>query len=196
LPAVSEACRRAGLELDVVGAEAGHAVTQPESILGQYDIVFAKGKAALEAMAVGAAVILCAYGGMGPMVTSAEFEGLRPLNFGFQAMRDPAQPENLLGQIARYDPQDAARVRDLVRAHAGLDQAAQTLVAIYQEVIEEQNALPDPAEEPVRQPLLPKRLILKVLRAWGALQPSQRSWIRTLPGFGAIRDRGKRMLFD
>jgi len=197
LPAISDACRRAGLELEVVGAGVGHVVAQPESILGQYDIVFAKAKAAIEAMAVGAAVILCDYRGVGPMVTSAEFDDLRPLNFGFQALRAPLQPESILEQIARYDPQDAARVRDMLRASAGLDQTVQSLVDTYQEVIAEfGGASPDPAEGRTRQPLLQKRLMLKVLRAWGALQPAHRSSIRKLPGFGPIRDKGKRMLFD
>jgi len=89
LPAVAEACRRAGLELDVVGAGVGRIVTEPERALADYDIVFAKAKAAMEAMAVGAAVILCDFSGVGPMVTSTVFDGLRPLNFGFEALRDP-----------------------------------------------------------------------------------------------------------
>ncbi|MBF0496964.1 MAG: glycosyltransferase [Deltaproteobacteria bacterium] len=138
LPAVTEACRRAGLELDVLGAGVGKPVSRPEDILGNYDIVFAKAKAALEAMAVGTAVILCDFSGVGPMVTSAEFDELRPLNFGFQALYSPLQPDLILHQIARYDPQDAARVHTLLRARANLEQAGLGLVDIYREVIEEQ----------------------------------------------------------
>jgi hypothetical protein len=193
LPAISEACRRAGLELDVVGAGVGHPVAQPESILGQYDIVFAKAKAAIEAMAVGTAVILCNYAGVGPMVTSAEFDDLRPLNFGFQALRAPLRPENILDQIARYDPQDAARVRDLVRASAGLDQATKHLVDIYQEVIEEHRSVaPDRSKGRIRRLLLRERGVQKLVRAWVALQPSQRAFFRKLPGFGMVADRVKR----
>jgi len=138
LPAAEEACRRAGLELDVAGSGAGRSIDRPEEILGKYDLIFAKGKAALEAAAVGAAVVLCDSGGAGPMVTSDDLDRLRFENFGVRLLREPLQPEALLRQIERYDAKDAARVRDMVRATAGLEMAVDQLLRIYQEVIEEQ----------------------------------------------------------
>src|SRR5207302_480812 len=54
-----EACARAGIALDVVGLDAGNPSSSPETLLGAYDLVFAKARAALEALAVGAAVVLC-----------------------------------------------------------------------------------------------------------------------------------------
>src|SRR5262249_52888507 len=51
--AVREACRRRRLALDVVGAESGNVSTKPHELLRQYDIVFAKARCALEALAVG-----------------------------------------------------------------------------------------------------------------------------------------------
>jgi hypothetical protein len=138
VPAVVEACRRTYLELDVVGAGAGNCISQPEDILGKYDIVFAKAKAAMEAMAVGTAVVLCDFTGVGPMVTSAEFDYLRQLNFGFKALQEPLYPENIVRQIARYDAYDARRVSDVLRSSAGLEQAVQKLIAMYREVIEEE----------------------------------------------------------
>ena len=57
LPAVRAACAQAGLSVDALGIEAGTAVARPEDVIGQYDVVFAKGRSALEAMAVGAAVV-------------------------------------------------------------------------------------------------------------------------------------------
>jgi hypothetical protein len=187
LPAVGEACRRAGLELDVVGTGVGRPVAKPEAILGSYDIVFAKAKAAMEAMAVGAAVVLCDFGGVGPMVTAKEFEDLRPLNFGFQALRAPLRPENVLCQIARYDPRDAARVCELLRASASLDQATTDLVGIYGEVIEEQKEVPSGhAEQRVEYGLAQERVFGKLSRAWGSLSPRQRELLRRLPGVGEV----------
>ncbi len=136
-PAIAEACRRAGLELTIVGSGVSNPVERPEEILGRYDIVFGKAKCAMEAMAVGTAVILCDCGGVGPMVTSRNFDELRPLNFGYQALTEPHTPEVIMRRIEQYDPLDAAAVRDLLRAAAGLDTAAQTLVRSYQEVIAE-----------------------------------------------------------
>ena len=68
---IREACARRGIQLDVRGVACGTAVDRPEDILGDYDVVFAKGRAALEAMAVGTAVILCDGVGAGGLVTSA-----------------------------------------------------------------------------------------------------------------------------
>ena len=137
LPAVTEACRQMGLSLDVIGVGVGNSVSNPEEVIGQYDLVFAKAKAALEAMAVGTAVVLCDFGGVGPMVTAAEFDRLRPMNFGFQALREPLVAENIMRQIARYDHLDAALVRDRIRAEARLDVAVKTLTDIYDQVIKE-----------------------------------------------------------
>ena len=57
-------------------------------MLGQYDIVFAKARCALEALAVGNAVVLCDTVGVGPMVTTGEVDRLRRLNFGVRALRE------------------------------------------------------------------------------------------------------------
>ena len=135
LPAVQEACRRAGIQLEVIGAGVGRLSDHPELLLGDYDLVFAKAKAALEALAVGTAVILCDYAGAGPLVTLGNLDELLPLNFGFEALKDPLEPETLLAQIARYDAQDAAKVRDRIRSCAGLQGAAENLVRIYGETL-------------------------------------------------------------
>src|SRR5690606_10549363 len=87
LPVVREACARAGLPRDVIGAGAGRAVAAPETILGDYDLVFAKGRSALEALAVGAAVVLCDFRGIGPMVTSANLDALRLANLGARTLQ-------------------------------------------------------------------------------------------------------------
>jgi hypothetical protein len=177
LPAVREACRRAGLELDVIGERAGTSVDRPERVLGQYDLVFAKGKAAMEALAVGAAVVLCDTSGAGPMVTAAEFDSLRPLNFGFLALRNPLEPHYLLGQIARYDADDAASVRDLLRNEADLEKAVELLVRVYGEVIAEQRR--SPSSEP-----LPLGTRLALARDEVGARLTARRW-----AFGAWRRR-------
>jgi hypothetical protein len=183
LPPITESCRHAGLHLDVVGSGVGNPVDRPELILGNYDIVFAKGKAALEAMAVGTAVVLCDFSGLGPMVTSKEFGELRPLNFGFQALRNPLRSENISREIARYDPQDAAIVRDLVRSGAGLDRAVDILVDVYREVIDEYKRTPaGEREERKGIHYRRERLYLAILRTWLTLNPRQKATLKGIPG--------------
>lgn len=135
--AVRGACTRVGISLDMIGTEAGNLCERPEAVLGQYDLVFAKGRCALEAMAVGAAVVLCSAAGVGPMVTTGEFDRLRHLNFGKRTLREPVCADVLAREIARYDPQDAAEVSRRIRATAGFDVAIDELVTLYQEILEE-----------------------------------------------------------
>lgn len=149
LEAVRAACAAAGIALDVAGDGVGRSLEQPEDALGDYDLVFAKARAALEAMAVGAAVILCDVAGAGEMVTTGNVGRLRPLNFGMRALREPATPEILAREIARYDAADAAEVSRRVRACAGSDAQVDELVGLYRAVIAEHRAAPpaDPAAE-------------------------------------------------
>lgn len=137
LPVVREACQRTNLELDVVGSGRRNASAEPEKILGEYDLVFAKARCALEALAVGSAVILCDAGGVGPMVTAAELDELRPLNFGIRTLRDPLETGTIVREINRYDSKDAAEVSRRIRADASLDYVLDELVGLYHEVVEE-----------------------------------------------------------
>ena len=137
LGAVREACRRTQLTLDVIGADSGNIVERPQDVLGQYDIVFAKARCALEALAVGNAVVLCDKIGAGPMVTTSEMERLRRLNFGVRAMPERVSAEMLGREIARYDAEDAAAVSKSIRATAGRGDAIHQIIALYHEVVRE-----------------------------------------------------------
>lgn len=134
-PAIQQACTRAGIELEVAGSRAGTSIAKPEKVLGQFDIVFAKAKAALEALAVGCAVVLCDAVGAGPMVTVSNVAQLRPLNFGHRALSHPLTPEYLGEQIAKYNAQDAAAVSKTIRESADIDLMVDELFGIYQESI-------------------------------------------------------------
>jgi hypothetical protein len=137
LPAIEAACRQLNIPLDVVGRGVGRVSDRPEQLLADYDLVFAVGKAALEAMAVGAAVVLCDSGGLGPMVTADNFDRLRSLNFGLAALVHARTPEGVVLQVNRYDPVEAGRVQDLVRSRCGLERAVTEIVGVYERVMEE-----------------------------------------------------------
>jgi hypothetical protein len=134
-PEVSEGCRRCGLELDAVGRGMGNPTSRPGDILGRYDLVFAVGRAALEALACGTAVIVCGAEGMGPLVDTGQLDRLRRLNFGIAASTAALTPEEVARQIGRYDAADAARTAARVRQEAGLDQAVERLLTLYGEAL-------------------------------------------------------------
>src|SRR5436190_19789300 len=122
LDVISAACRRQAIELAAIGAKLGGTCPRPEEVLGQYDLVFAKGRCAWESLAVGAAVIVCDTWGVGPLVTTAQLASLRRANFGRRLLQQPLRVEVLAREIARYDAADAADVSRQIRATASVDQ--------------------------------------------------------------------------
>lgn len=137
LPKVREACNRAGITLDVIGLKAGRVCADPERVLGGYDIVFAKARSAIEAMAVGTAVVLCGATTMGAMVTNRELDRLRPLNFGIRALQEPISVDAIEREIARYDADDANRVAERIRSTAGSEAFVDDILGLYRETIAE-----------------------------------------------------------
>ena len=137
LPVIRDACRRASIDVDVVGGAAGTASTHPESVLGNYDIAFAKAKCAMEAMACGLAVIVCDVPGVGGMVRSTDFDRMRRLNFGIRTLQKPMTAETILAELARYDADDARAVSDRIRKTASSDALHQSLLDLYATVIDE-----------------------------------------------------------
>ena len=136
LPVLREACSRHGIELEVAGAASGRVVARPEEILPGFDLVFAKGRAALEALAVGAAVVVCDADGLGPMVTANALARLRALNFGVRLLERRLEPSAVAEEIGRYDPEDAAAVGARVRDEAGLEKALDRIESIYRRALE------------------------------------------------------------
>jgi glycosyl transferase family 4 len=151
LPAVRAACAAAGVEVDVAGIASGKVAARPEQLLGSYDLVFAKARAAIEALAVGAAVVLCDAAGCGPMVATSNLDRLRPLNFGFRTLDQPLSVPALSAQIARYDPSDALLVCGSMRQLAGLDRAVARYLDLYERILEEHRAGGAAASDPAAE---------------------------------------------
>lgn len=138
LPAVRKVCAEMGITLDVLGQRGRKPpVPNPEVFLPLYDLVFAKARCALEAMAVGSAVVLCDAAGAGPMVTSANFDALRPMNFGAGVLVNPLEARNLLVEMERYNPEDASAVSRRVRREADLREVSRLWIRLYTDVLKE-----------------------------------------------------------
>ena len=150
MKAVRAACERRGLTLDVYGAGVGHICARPEEVLRDYDVVLAKGRAALEAAAVGAAVIVYWWRRLGPMVKTGNLDQLRADGFGIRSMSAQLSPEEfgcaIEQTLEEYDPADAAEVTQRVGASAGRDAAVNELLRLYEDVIAEHTANPPDRE--------------------------------------------------
>lgn len=135
LETLRRSCAEAGMELTIVGKGMATEASRPEEILGSYDLVFAKGRCALEALASGCGVILYDWQGLGPIVRSEQVRDLRNWNFGMRCLQRQLTLDAVRFEIARYDAADAARVRDIIRADASLDAAVADYVELYEEAL-------------------------------------------------------------
>lgn len=184
LSPVRAACRQMGIQVDVAGLRSGNPVTEPERLLPGYDIVFAKARCALEALAVGNAVVLCDWPGLGPMVSSHNFEQLRPMNFGAGVLQNPLHSQLIMAEIHRYDPNDAAQVCERVRNESGLAQSVQRWIRLYAEVIQQF----DPLQQQLNEEY---RALRDYLARWSYgsrldWERAQLTRLRSVPMFGHV----------
>jgi hypothetical protein len=160
---IRAACEARGISVAAVGAHLGQVSSQPEKLIGQYDLVFAKGRCAWESLACGTAVIVCDTWGVGPLITTAGLEFARERNFGRRLLQTPLSEEAIAAQLAHYDAVDAAEVSRRIRATCSLDLMVETLVGLYTKVLEaHQVADPDFTGE--------LRSLSRLLHSWNRCQ--------------------------
>ena len=137
--AIRTACEAAGISrVDIVGSGSGNMIAEPSEILPQYDIVFAKARAAIEAMASGCAVIVLHQAGLAGMVTPGRARQMRDLNFGVRTLQAQRLTHaTLSAELALYDRGDAASVTRWIREHASLDAAVDDWLSLYGAVLAE-----------------------------------------------------------
>lgn len=166
--AVVVACKARRIEFDELGSAVGKVNPSLETVLPQYDVVFATARMALEAAAVGCAVIVADGRGLKGMLTSKVWPEWRRQNLGAALLSRPVTPEALIEALDAYDADDAAQVMRQVRADADLTGYVAEMTALYRAVIEEgvtaspselmsanaallEDWLPTPTERPWRQ---------------------------------------------
>ncbi len=148
IPIIREACRRRGVKLELLGMASGKTCRHPEKKLIQYDLILAKGRAALESLAVGASVLLCDYSDLGPMVSSNNLDRLRRFNLGLSCLDRPLTVESLIAEIDRYDAEDAAQVSARIRSEAGCEAAVDRILQVYRSALKDHGkAVCDPVAE-------------------------------------------------
>lgn len=143
------ACAAGGVALEAATRGAS-GDGEPGRLLSGYDLVFAEGRCALEALAVGCAVVLFGRRGLGEAVSFASVPRMRAWGFGPPLPARSPEAASVLAELARYDRDDAAAVRDVVRREADAAVALDRYEALYGEVLEEPPA-PGCAEEELRR---------------------------------------------
>lgn len=128
---ISLACSDRDIVLDIIGSANGNQCDEPEKILKNYDIVFAKGKAAIEAIASGACLIVCDFRGLGGMVTPDNVEYFRVFNFGMKLMKSQINRQLISAEILRYDKNDILKVSNYVREKSNYFNSVAELEKVY-----------------------------------------------------------------
>ncbi|MEN3272824.1 MAG: hypothetical protein V7636_1585, partial [Actinomycetota bacterium] len=131
--------------------------------------------AAIEALAVGCAVVLCDFPGLGPLVTMERIEQLEAMNFGFESLDHPHTAQGVAARLAEYDAAGAADVSRWVRANRSLSEHATNLERLYLELTAEGAA--DPVRFPLRERIQVRSASI-AYHAWGRAPESTRRVVR------------------
>lgn len=135
LPAIRQACEALGIELQVMGRGTGTERLDPENYLGKYDIVFAKAKAAMEAMASGCAVCICDFTGLAGLVRPENYEHFRRFNFGMKLMTKAITAEGIVDACSKYKKDEVLAVANKLRTEASFEVIFAQILPLYEGVI-------------------------------------------------------------
>jgi UDP-3-O-[3-hydroxymyristoyl] glucosamine N-acyltransferase len=133
---IRQACGHLGIELTEYGAGVGNTLTAPERELAQYDVVFAKARCAIEAMAAGCAVILVDAAGYGGIVTRGALDDILAWNAGDRCLQHQHDEHTIAIDLQRIDANDVALVSQAVREHCALTTVAAAYEAEYRKAID------------------------------------------------------------
>lgn len=130
---IADGCERRGWEFQAIGAGVNNVIASPQDILPTFDVVFAMGRSALEAIASGCAVVVADPAGMDGLVTPESLAGQREANFGLALIAGkPVTPDAVAGALDGASAVDVAKVTADVRQHMSLGAAARSWDAQYQ----------------------------------------------------------------
>ena len=147
LPVLRGACEARGIEFVAFGLDRDEPM--PEKTLVNFDLVFATGRSAIEALCAGCAVITCDLNGVGGLVTPDTYEVFRRHNFALRSLTSPVTPRVVEAALDRYDKASAEAIHKRIRNDADLEMYLDRLIAIYRAAIEDQRTNP-PREGDIR----------------------------------------------
>jgi hypothetical protein len=141
--AIGEAGLKTGIDIEFLRTPGiGQRRVNPEKFLLDYDLVFASGRSAIDAMACGCAVIVLsgASGGWaavncGELVDENNFARLRQANFAIPVNAPPPSIDAICSEIERYTAAGTAAVSRRIREVAGLEAYVDRFLDVYGRVM-------------------------------------------------------------
>jgi hypothetical protein len=141
---LQRACKAHGISLEKIGYGYGNPRERPEAFLPHFDLVFAIGRCALEALACGCAVIPIIPGQAGSLLTSANFDDYAFSNLSpryFSSGREVGM-HWLAAELASYSPERAAELTSHVRSARTLPSAVDLIEKVYRDAVDEHERQP------------------------------------------------------
>jgi glycosyltransferase involved in cell wall biosynthesis len=132
---IASALRARGLRVDFIGRSFGNEISCPETALLDYDIVFASGKSAIDAIACGCAVVITGLQGCGEMVEPDNFDRLRSVNFTIPVNTGAPDEPGIAAALSRYRPEAARDVTRRLRSEAGLEGLVDAFERLYEDAV-------------------------------------------------------------
>ncbi len=170
--AILQACNERRIAVASVGRGFGSVTFEPGKVLREFDIVFAVGRSALEAMASGCAVIICDSSGVAGLATAEGLEGPGGLLNLSARSRIRINSRAIGGEIDRYSPALVQRTTDHARSTRTLSLAVTKFVSIYEDAI---------ARFKTTAPCPPERMLADVSRYLESLGPILKSVLPPSP---------------
>lgn len=139
LSRLETACQDLGISLDKVGYPYGNPQERPEAFLPDYDLVFALGRCAVEAIACGCAVIPIVPGQAGELVTMANFQNWVSSNFSpiYGTCATQIDTQWLKRELTNYSPAITSQVTAKLRSEHDMRNAVDKIEAIYKAAIDD-----------------------------------------------------------
>jgi O-antigen biosynthesis protein len=137
---IAEACKISGdIELKEIGTQV-ESVWNVEDFIEWADVVITSGRGAVQAMAMGRAVVIYLPMASDGLVTPANFEAGLACNFNGQAFAYNFTAEQLATQINSYTLSQVTEVTARVRQNLSTQAVATRLLAVYNRAIENYQA--------------------------------------------------------
>lgn len=176
LAQLEHACEHNGLELDKVGPAYGNPRPRPEYFLPDYDVAFAIGRCALEALACGCAVLPIVPQLAGSLVTQDTFDDWAASNFSprYYTSANVTDSAWLAAELARITPEDVAAVTAKTRRAHTIDQAITAFLDLYDRAMK----MPKTANKPAEFAAYLGRVAPQIDRMWGELERSKKENMR------------------
>lgn len=128
---LEEACNIVGdIEIKAVG-QPTESVWNVEDYIDWADVVITSGRGAVQAMAMGRAVVVFRPAGSDGLLTPTNFQASSAHNFNGRAFAIRYDAANLAAQITSYNPAEVEQLQQLVRSEFSSARVADKLLEVY-----------------------------------------------------------------